>query len=135
MLRDLHNNHLFSEAISPAAAVTNNTPFVSNVVDTLHWNGLEFVAHFGAIGNGTFTALVEDSPDNVTFTTVPAAELLGAVTPFVPILNETWKIGYVGVNRYVRVTITPVGNTGNIFLSAAWVQGNPVKPPYPIQFN
>ena len=36
--------------------------------------------------------------------------------------NELRKIGYVGIKRYVRATITPSGNdSGNIFVSADWV--------------
>ena len=36
--------------------------------------------------------------------------------------NELRKIGYVGIKRYVRATITPAGNdAGNIFVTAEWV--------------
>jgi hypothetical protein len=135
MMKDLHNNILLTEAIVPVVGPTGTTPVVSNVVDTNRFTKCEFAALFGAIGNGTFTVLVEDSPDNSTWTTVPPAELLGVVTPFVPVLNETWKIGYIGVNRYLRVTITPVANSASYYLSALWILSEGQRPPYSAQFN
>lgn len=135
MMLDLHDNVKCTEAIIPVVGPTGNTPVVSVVLDTIDFGAAEFVASFGAIGNGTFTALVEDSADNVTFATVPAGGLLGAITPFVPVLNQTWKIGYIGPNRYVRVTITPVGNSASYYLSAVWLQTHGRKPPYSTQFN
>jgi hypothetical protein len=135
MMLDLHNSIKCTEAIIPVVGPTGTTPVVSVALDTIDFGTAEFVALFGAIGNGTFTVLVEDSPDNSTWTTVAAAALLGATTPFVPVLNQTWKIGYIGPNRYVRVTITPVGNSASFYLSAVWLQTHGRKPPYSTQFN
>jgi hypothetical protein len=135
MMKDFHNNCQLSEAIVPVVGPTGTTPVLSNVVETIRFTKCELALLFGAIGNGTFTALVEDSPDNANWTTVPPAELLGVVTPFVPVLNETWKIGYVGSNRYVRVTITPVGNSASFYLSALWILSEGCKPPYSAQIN
>ena len=40
--------------------------------------------------------------------------------------NECRKIGYVGIKRYVRVTVTPANNgAGNIFMAAIWLLGFP----------
>jgi hypothetical protein len=81
MMRDQFNDVKFTEAIIPVVGPTGNVPFISVVIDTLHFSTLTFAALFGAIGNGTFTVLAEDSPDNANWTTVPAAELLGATAP------------------------------------------------------
>jgi hypothetical protein len=47
--------------------------------------------------------------------------------------NKVGKIGYIGPKRYVRVTITPANNTGNIFLAGVWVQGVPRTAPQAAQ--
>jgi hypothetical protein len=36
---------------------------------------------------------------------------------------------YVGIKRYVRATVTPAANTGNVFLGGVWVLGNPSRQP------
>ena len=36
--------------------------------------------------------------------------------------DEVRKIGYKGTKRYVRLTITPSGNTGDVYVSAVAVQ-------------
>ena len=45
--------------------------------------------------------------------------------------NKTRKIGYVGGKRYVRLTVTPANNTGNIFLAAIALLGHPRNAPTP----
>ncbi len=141
MLTDLHNNVKFSRGISPAAAVTNNDPFVSQILDTQGFTQHELVVQLGSIADAdvTFTILVEDGNDSglSDAAAVDDAFLLGTESPAFLFSddNKTFKIGYVGPKRYVRVTITPAANTGNIFLSGTWVQSGGRKPPYSTQIN
>lgn len=141
MMSDLHNNILVTEAIAPAAATTDNTAFVSAVLDLSLASGakVEFIGVFGSIADAdvTFTFLVEDSADNSSFGTVDPTQLLGTITPGINFAsdNKTVKIGYIGIKRYVRVTITPANNSGNIFLAAVWIQAGLRKAPKSTQVN
>lgn len=134
---ELHNTIKYKQAIAPVASVTNDTAFVSNIIDTDGALGVEFIGVLGAVSdaNVTFVVLVEDG-DNASLTdnaAVADANLLGveagtvttgaAVSGAAPGYaddNKTFKIGYKGKKRYVRVTVTPSGNTGDIFMAGIW---------------
>lgn len=150
MLLDLHNNVQYSRGISPVAAVTDNTAFVSQIIDTNGFLATEFVGITGSIADAdvTFTVLVEDG-DNSALSdasavadeyllgteagTITSGAAVSGGTPGFADDNKTFKIGYVGPKRYVRVTITPANNSGNIFLAGVWAQSNGRKPPYTTQ--
>jgi hypothetical protein len=133
-MRDLMNHLHLLPAFAPAAAVADNTAQVSSVADLKGFGScvLAFVTGTDADADATMTLLIEDSADNVTFAAVDDAylngtEVLGSYT-FADD-GETRKIGYVGNKRYVRATITPANNTGNLFLGGMWVLGNPSRQP------
>jgi hypothetical protein len=137
MRRDLHNNIHVVRALSPVAAGTNNTAYVSEIVDTAGYDSVEFVLAIGANtdANATFAVLFEDG-DNSALSdnaAVDDAYLLGteAAASFqYDDDNETRKIGYVGKKRYCRVTVTPSGNdSGNIYMAALWLLGHPKVAP------
>lgn len=150
MTYDIHNRLKFSRALAPVAATTDNTAYVSTILDTANFGGNEFVGLAGSIADAdaTFTVLVEDG-DNSALSdnaAVADANLLGveagtvtagaAVTGAAPGFaddNKTFKIGYKGTKRYLRVTITPAANSGNLFLAGIWVQGNPRTVPQSTQ--
>lgn len=153
MLRDLHNNIKASRGVSPIAAVTDNTAFVSQILDTANFGAHEFLGIVGSLADAdvTLTVLVEDG-DNSALSDAAAvadAHLLGVeagtitagvsagdgANPGYADDNKTFKIGYVGAKRYVRVTITPAANSGNIFLAGIWLQGFPRKAPQSSQVN
>lgn len=128
-MRDLHNNIKVSRAISPQNPGSGDTPIVSQIIDTKDYETLEFLIATGSLSdaNATFTVLVEDG-DVSTLTdnaAVADADLLGteAAASFqFDDDNEVRKIGYRGSKRYVRLTITPSGNTGDVYVSAVAVQ-------------
>lgn len=137
---DLHNSLKFSRGLSPVAATTDNTAYVSQVIDRAGFDSLEFVGILGSVADAdvTFTVLVEDSDSNFSGTAVSDANLLGVeagtvtagaaasgAAPGFADDNKVFKIGYKGLKRYVRVTITPANNSGNIFLAGVWVLGCP----------
>jgi hypothetical protein len=138
---DLHNRIKLSRAISPAAAVTDNTPFVSQILDTNDFNSNEFAGLFGSLSDAdaTFTVLFEDGDDSGLSDHAPVADqyLLGVEAMGLQFDsdNKTFKIGYIGPKRYIRVTITPANNTGNIFLAAMWIQGHPKRASQSTQVN
>jgi len=132
MRRDLHNDIKWTNAEPPVAAVTGDTPFVSEILDTAEFFANEFLWLAGSIADTdvTFTLLVEESDDSGMSgaTAVADADLLGTEASGKPLLssdNKAGKIGYRGSKRYIRVTVTPSGNSGNIFFAAGWLQGFP----------
>ena len=134
---DLHNNIHPRRGLSPVAAGTDTTPYVSQIVDRAGFNAVEFVILTGANtdADATFAVLFEDG-DNITLTdnaAVADAELLGteALAGFTfADDNKVFKIGYVGRKRYCRVTITPSDNAaGDIFIAGVWILGHPMSAP------
>ena len=131
MMRDLHNNIKCSLAEPPVAAVTDNTAFVSTILDTAGFGSAVFLGIFGTNTDAdvTFTVLVEHGDDSGLSdnAAVDDVHLLGVEAMGLDFAddNSVFKIGYVGPKRYVRVTVTPAANTGNIFFAAAWIQGHP----------
>lgn len=137
-MRDLHNNIYPKRGLSPVAAGTDNTAYVSQIVDTLGFRSCEFIILIGANTdtNATFAVLFEDGDqENLSDAgAVADADLLGteALAGFTAADddNKVKKIGYVGNKRYCRVTITPSGNdSGNIFIAGVWILGHPDSMP------
>lgn len=127
-MRDLANNLDFKRGLSPVAAVGDNTPFVSQILDTKGLMGAVFVILTGSLADAdaTFTTLVEDgdAADLADHVAVDDAFLTG--TEVLASFDfskddKVFKIGYVGPKRYVRVTITPAANGGNAFIAGVWV--------------
>lgn len=124
-MRDLANHIEVRRAISPAAATADNTPFVSQILSVAGFSSVMFAIALGAIADAdaTFTVLVEhgDQANLSDAAAVPDTQLTGteAAAGFkFDDDNKVRKIGYVGSKAYVRLTVTPVNNTGNVFLSA-----------------
>lgn len=135
--KDLMNNIHVARGISPKAAGTDNTAWVSEIIDTKGFESVTFLILTGANtdANATFTVLFEDG-DAANLSDNAAVDdkfLVGteALASFnYGDDNEVRKIGYVGDKRYCRVTITPAGNdSGNIYLSGVWVLGHPANVP------
>lgn len=134
---DLHNNIKVSRAISPKAAGTDNTAWVSEILDTANFEANELVIAIGANTdvNATFTVLMEEGDDSALSdnAAVADADLLGteALASWTyDDDNETRKIGYKGSKRYIRATVTPAGNdSGNIYMAALWIQAGGRKAP------
>jgi len=108
--RDLHHSIHAARGISPAAAVADNTAFVSQIVDTKGYDSVEFLILTGALADAdaTFTVLVEDG--NVAnlsdAATVASKFLIGTIANAsfdFSYDDRVRKIGYVGDKRYVRV--------------------------------
>lgn len=131
-MRDLANHLAVKRAISPAAAVTDNTAIVSQIVDLAGYGSAMFAIAIGDIADAdaTFAVKVEhgDQADMSDAAEVPDSQLTGteadASFTFTDD-NETRRIGYVGPRRYLRLTVTPAGNAGNAFVSAVALLGKP----------
>lgn len=137
-MRDHMNSLHFVKAIAPAAATTDNTAWVSDIVDTAGYEGCTLLLQCGSLADAdaTFAVTLEHGNDAaLADTAAPAAtDLVG--TPTLAGFqfdsdNKCRKIGYIGSKRYVRATVTPSNNTGNAFLSGTWVLGRPHVAPTP----
>jgi hypothetical protein len=130
--KDLMNNIDVKRGLSPVAAGTDNTPYVSEIVDTAGYESVTFVLQIGANtdADATFTVLFEDgdAANLSDHAAVDDAFLIGteALASFTfADDNECRKIGYKGNKRYCRVTVTPADNgAGNIYMAAVWLLGH-----------
>lgn len=131
-MRDITNGLHLQPAFAPKAAVTDNTAQVSSTCDLLGFGAcmLAIITGTNADADVTYTVLVEDSADNSAWAAVDDAYLNGTETLAGFQFDddgECRKIGYTGTKRYVRCTVTPANNTGNVFLGGVWVLGEPSR--------
>jgi len=130
---DLHNDINIAQALAPAA-VSDNTAQVCTVINNANYDAVEYVINIGALADAdaTFTVLLEDSSDNVTYSAVADDFLLGTETAASFQFdddNETRRLGYNGSKQYTRMTITPALNTGSAIFGVTAIQGMPVHAP------
>jgi hypothetical protein len=122
-MRDGISNIQVKRGISPQY-VLDSSALVSQIIDRQGFDALSFLIATGSIGdaNATFAVLVEDGDDSGLSDAAAVAddELVSQTPGTAPETaaafqfdddNEVRKIGYIGNKRYVRVTITPTGNS------------------------
>lgn len=136
-MRSQANRLHILRAISPLV-ITDNTASVSQIIDRQGYDSLTFAIALGTLSDAdtTVTALVEegDASNLSDAAAVADKDLVGLETQASPQFdddNETRKIGYIGSKRYVRLTMTPANNTGNIPLAAVAILGLPSLQPTP----
>jgi len=105
------------DAISNIAAVTAIAPAVQSAtvtgagIDTFGCNRLAFILATGAIvSSGDFTASVQESDDNATYTDA-AAGVIDTDAPATLEAASSYRIGYRGFKRYARLVLTKNGGT------------------------
>lgn len=130
-MRDLCNNINVKRCISPAAATTDNTAWVGQIIDHQGADSVTYLIAIGALADAdaTFAVLLEhgDAANLSDAAAVADALLIGteALAGFqFDDDNEVRKLGYKGSKRYSRLTVTPANNTGNAFVSAVAVLGH-----------
>lgn len=133
--KDLHNSVNFVEGLYPAALVAAKA--ADNVADMQGYESAEIAFYFGAITGTTplATLLIEESADNVTFTTVAAADLIGGALPGpadATYANTVVKRGYRGILRYVRARVSVMtGTTPSFTMGTLITQSHPRHLPTP----
>jgi hypothetical protein len=129
-MRDITNRLHIRPAFEPKAAVADNTAQVSAIVDLSGYDGCMLVLVTGTLtdADATFAVTMEhgDQSNLSDAAACGTSDLTGTVAgagfTFADDV-EARKIGYVGSKRYVRATVTPSNNTGNLFLGGLWVLG------------
>ena len=130
---DIYNTLKEQQVLAPVA-ITDNTARVGTVVDLVGFDALKYSIAIGTLADAdaTFTVLVEDSDDNVTYAAVADDFLLGteAEASFTFADDtEQRSIGYNGSKRYNRITITPANNTGSAVFGVTAILGYPLNAP------
>lgn len=111
-----------------AGAYTSTTNGSS--VDTSGYDSATAVVVQGTWTDGTHTPKLQDSPDNSAWTDVAASALIGAFTAITSAgTMVSQKVGYVGVNRYLRVVLTCSGTTTGATLAIPIILGRAKKLP------
>lgn len=126
-MAEMHLHVAARTAVTPKP-YSDNTPIVSAVLDSNGFNDVELVIHTGTIADAdaAFAVLLEhgNAADMSDAAAVDDDELLGteAAAGFTFAAdNATRKLGYIGVKRYLRATITPTGNSAGAEIGAVWL--------------
>lgn len=119
--------------ISPVS-VADNTAQVGQVIDHQGCSDALYVIATGSLGDAgaEFTVLLEESDASGSgFAAVADADLLGTevLASFIQSDDDKcFKLGYKGIKRYTRLTITPTNNATAALLSAVCVLEARLKP-------
>lgn len=133
MAHDLFNDIQVKLAEPPALNTNSDAAIVSTILDTSGFDSNTFVGVLGTCTDAGFTTVVlMEEGDNSALSDAAAvadADLIGteAGCQFTQATGDlaTFKLGYKGTKRYIRVTITPTGNgAGDIPFAGIWLQGN-----------
>lgn len=133
MLHDLANNLTLKRALSPVS-VADNTAQVSQVFDLIDQRSAALAILTGSLADAdaTFTVLIEESDASGSGYTAVADENLNGTEALASFLfsddDKVLKIGYTGIKRYIRATITPANNASAGLLAAVWI-GVPKRRP------
>lgn len=125
---EMFNNINLKRVLSPVS-VADNTAQVGEVIDHqgLPVGGAVYVIATGSIGDAgaEFTTLLEESDASGSgFAAVAGADLLGteALASFIQTDdNKCFKLGYKGIKRYTRLTITPTNNATAALIAAVCI--------------
>lgn len=122
--QDLHTTITPIWGFAPVV-VTDNTAKTTTVIDCNEYQAVEFYIITGTLADANATFAVSltysdsvTSPTNehVSGAAVPASSLIGTTTDASFTFaadNAVKQIGYIKDKRYVSLTVTPSGNTGN----------------------
>lgn len=126
-MRDLFSNIGAVAALAPAV---QSAAASGAAIDTLGFGSVAFIVNTGAIvGAGDFGAKVQESDTDQSGDFADAsADMVDSNAPATLEAASTYKLGYRGHKRFVRVVLTKAGGT-SIAAGAAAVLGNPAVAP------
>jgi hypothetical protein len=98
-------------------------------VELANFNSATVVFDLGTFAGTTPTATIkiQESDDNVTFTDVAAADLIGGALPGIDATTDetVYKRGYIGIKKYVRVIVSAIAGTSpSLPMSAVVIRGH-----------
>lgn len=133
-MRDGLSGSISKRCISPTYLATGDTPFVGQIIDHQGFDAAVYEIATGSLAdsNATFAVLLEEGDDSGLSDAagVADADMVSQTPGTAPETaagfaynhdDQVRRLGYVGSKRYTRLTITPTGNTGNIYLGAVCI--------------
>lgn len=129
-MHDIHNEMETRKLVDVTRQTNADTAIVSEIIDLQGIHACELIVSYGQLTdtNATVTALLEESNDSgmSVKNAVADADLLGTEAGISADATAddgtVKKLGYKGIKRYIRLTLTPSGNnSGNIDVSAVAV--------------
>lgn len=126
-MRDLAHNIGAVLALAPAV---QSAAIEGPAIDTKGFSSIAIAVNAGAIvGSGDFGAKLQelDTTTSGDFTDV-AADFVDSNAPATLAASSTFKLGYRGHKRYVRLAVTKAGGT-SVALGAVAVLGRPHNAP------
>lgn len=133
MSMDLHNNVEVSRVISPHSPSTTGV-IAGQVIDTAGFRSNEFVISTGVSTDNaiTVTPIVLSGTATNSLTSASDSDLLGteagAALDGNANINSVSKIGYTGVNRYIRCDLDITDAATGLYAVTCF-QSDPVKGP------
>lgn len=125
-MRDLFHNIGAALALAPAVQSASADGVA---IDTKGYNRLAFVVNTGAIVSaGDFAVKLQDSDASGSGFADVAADQVDTNAPATLAAASTYKLGYRGTKRYVRLSLVKTGGT-SIALGASAVLGDPSEAP------
>lgn len=121
---DLYNRIGVVPDLNPAARTASvNSGGIDRTAFENGVDALVGVLSVGAWTDGTHTFKLQDSPDNSTWTDVAATYLQGSFTPITSAgqQNAVQKVGYLGLQRYVRAVDTVASATTGAVYGFSWI--------------
>lgn len=116
--------------------ITSDGTVITGSVDTAEYdNGITFNPILINDGNGTEITItsVEDSPDDINFTTVSNDQLIGNISNLIfntPVVSEDIikTLGIIGSSRFVRLILNVTGFTDQVNFTVTVNAGLEVLP-------
>lgn len=123
--RDLHELVRTAVGVAPVAIGTTGTGQVGKVIDTLGYQGVEFLIGVGTITStaAVYTVTVKEGDATGSMTSVADADLIGTealagvaagARTSGTTKNTTRRIGYKGNKRYVQCGIKSTATAGTL---------------------
>ncbi|MBN9241907.1 MAG: hypothetical protein J0I98_03855 [Mesorhizobium sp.] len=108
-MRDLYSNIGVAAAIVPAV---KSSAADGITVDTKGFSSVAFVVNTGAIvSDGDFGVAVFESDESSANFGAADAAVVDSNAPATLVASSTYKVGYSGHKRYVRLQLTKAGGT------------------------
>jgi len=121
-------------ALTPRAAIASDTTTAGAIIDRKGFESVTFSIISGVLTDGAYAVLIEegDAANLSDAAAVADADLIGteAAAGFALADDATAKtIGYIGVKRYVRLSVVTTATTSGGFIAATAILGNPHNAP------
>ena len=121
-------------ALTPRAAIASDTTTAGAIIDRLGFDAVTFSIISGVLTDGAYAVLIEEGDDSglSDAAAVADSDLIGteALAGFAATDDGVAKtIGYIGVKRYVRLSIVSTSTSSGGFIAATAILGCPHNAP------